>query len=61
MTAELVLLLAVYALFIMSLFVGKEGAVHTFKNSLPQLSTRIEQNIVTGQGFGTKKWIKPTP
>ena len=60
MTAELVLLLSVYALFIIALFLHpKDGAVHTFKDNLPRLSARVEKHIVTGAGFGPLEWDKP--
>ena len=51
MTTELVLLLAVYAMFILGLFLGPEGMVNTFTNNLPKLSARIEKHTATGYGF----------
>ena len=52
MTAELVLLLAVYAAVLLGLFFHPEhGVVNTFKNNLPMLSARIEKHTATGQGF----------
>ena len=62
MTAELVLLLAVYGMLIMGLFVSDFGLAQTFKESLPRLSARIEKNIACGQGFWADsgmKWQKP--
>ena len=61
MTAELVLLLAVYAMFIIALFLDPEhGAVHTFKDNLPRLSARIEKHVVTGNDFAKEmQWEKP--
>ncbi len=52
MTAELVLLLSVYAFLIAGLFLHKDhGVIATFHNSLPSLSARIEKHVATGYGF----------
>ena len=67
MTAELVLLLAVYATLILGLFFHQDhGVVTTFENNLPKLSARIEKHVATGSGFWTTsvsgsaiKWAKP--
>lgn len=50
-TAELVLLFAIYAGLILGLFLGPKGSVNTFKENLPKLSARIEKHVVTGNGF----------
>ena len=67
MTAELVLLLAVYATLILGLFFHKDhGVVKTFENNLPKLSVRIEKHVATGSGFWHTsqdgqaiQWTKP--
>ncbi|MDE0119486.1 MAG: hypothetical protein OXM55_05710 [Bdellovibrionales bacterium] len=52
MTAELVLLLAVYAMLILGLFIHPQhGVVSTFYNNLPLLSARVEKHVATGTGF----------
>ncbi|MDE0517974.1 MAG: hypothetical protein OXH36_00240 [Bdellovibrionales bacterium] len=56
MTAELVLLLAVYAMLILGLFMHPQhGLVNTFHNNLPLLSARVEKHVATGVGF----WSHP--
>ena len=65
MTAELVLLLAVYAMLIIGLFIHPQhGVVNTFKNNLPLLSARVEKHVATGTGFWKNrsqpvKWNPP--
>ncbi len=65
MTAELVLLLSIYASLILGLFFHNEyGVVSTFRNNLPLLSARLEKHVATGTGFwhtssSTIKWTKP--
>ena len=68
MTAELVLLLVAYAIFIMGVFFfrpGEDGGIiKAFHNNLPRLSARVERNIATGWGFQdqynkTRTWTKP--
>ena len=67
MTAELTLLLAIYAFLVIGLFLHPEyGVQTTFKENLPLLSARIEQNVATGGGFSTPsvhdrplEWSKP--
>lgn len=65
MTAELVLLLSVYALLILGLFVHPQyGVVYTFHDNLPLLSARVEKHVATGVGFwhtnsALIKWGKP--
>ena len=52
MTAEFVLLLAVYAVCIIGLVFSKDyGVIYTFNNNLPFLSARIEKHTATGMGF----------
>ena len=58
MTAELVLLLSVYAALIIGLFFGDKGVVNTFHDNLPKLSVRVEKHVMVGEGFG-KQWIAP--
>ena len=66
MTAELVLLLAVYATFILGLFLDdRYGLVENFEVNVPYLSARIERNVATGVGFWQSsnapdvRWEKP--
>ena len=63
MTAELVLLLSFYAMFIMGVFVHPDwGLVQTFQQSLPTLSARIEKHVACGYRFWKSadvKWGKP--
>ena len=65
MTAELVLLLSVYAILILGLFVHPQyGVVNTFRNNLPLLSARVEKHVATGMGFWHTesyiiRWEKP--
>ena len=59
MTAELILLLAVYASVLLGLFFHEDhGAFATFKNNLPKLSARVEKHVATGQGFWSYSWRK---
>ena len=52
MTAELVLLLSVYAMLILGLFIDpRHGVVSTFHDNLPLLSARVEKHVSTGMGF----------
>jgi len=55
MTAELVLLLSVYAFCVIGLFFGDKGFVNNFNNNLPYLSARVEKHVAVGQGF----WANP--
>ena len=65
MTAELVLLLSLYAFLILGVFMAPgKGLFYSFQDSLPALSARIEHRVVTGQGFwygGSKgiDWSEP--
>ena len=65
MTAELVLLLAVYGTLILGLFAHPQhGLIYTFPNNLPLLSARVEKHVATGYGFwhtssSPLKWEKP--
>ena len=65
MTAELVLLLSVYAFLVLGLFFHPDhGVVNTFHNNLPLLSARVERNVATGVGFWHTssdpiRWKKP--
>lgn len=52
MTAEMVLLLGLYAFFIIGIFMHREkGLYYSFHGTLPYLSARIEQHTATGSGF----------
>ena len=52
MTAELVLLLSIYAALILGLFFDSEhGVIKTFPDNLPKLAARLERNVATGSGF----------
>lgn len=59
LTAELVLLLAIYASLVFTLLFGPNGVVNTFPKNLPKLSARIEKHVVTGQGHVDGSWAKP--
>ena len=57
MTAELVLLLAVYASVLMGLFFHEDhGVFTTFEDNLPKLSARVEKHVATGRGFWSQSW-----
>jgi hypothetical protein len=53
MTVEYVLLLALFAFFILNALVG--GPQKTFKEAAPRLGARIENHLTTGDAF-----IQPT-
>ena len=55
MTAELVLLIFIYAFLVMGVFLKPNaGLVYTFKNAVPTLSARVERNVITGYDFISK-------
>ena len=54
MTAELAVLIFIYAGLVMGVFLKPDnpaGLVSTFKNAVPTLSARVERNVITGHGF----------
>ena len=58
MTAELAILIFIYAGLVMGVFLKPDspaGLVSTFKNAVPTLSARVEQNVITGHGFWSKE------
>ena len=63
MTAELGLLIFIYAAFIIRIFLGgfaqndtgAKGLVHVFQDTVPALSARIEKHTTTGYGFWNGK------
>jgi len=66
MTAELALLIFIYAGLVMGVFLkpnNPAGLVSTFKNATPALSARVERNVITGYGFTSKNsgWHPPPP
>ena len=74
MTAELILLISLYAFWIMGVFLSpansssEGGLFYSFQGALPSLSARIELHVATGHGFwgkGTRDntitWEKPDP
>ena len=58
MTAELVLLLSIYAALILGLFFGDKGVTSAFRDNLPKLSVRVEKHVAVGEGFWSE-WISP--
>ena len=57
MTAELALLIFIYVGLVMGVFLKPDnpaGLVSTFKNTVPTLAARVEQNVITGHGFWSK-------
>ena len=57
MTAELAILIFIYAGLVMGVFLkpnSPAGLVATFKSTVPTLSARVERNVITGHGF----WLK---
>ena len=71
MTAELALLIFIYAGLVMGVFLKPDtGMAMAFKNTVPALSARIERNVATGHGFwsptqgsakslGSRGWEEP--
>ncbi len=65
MTAELAILIFIYAGLVMGVFLKPNdpaGLVSTFKNAVPTLSARVERNVITGYGFWSKEsggWQAP--
>mgnify|MGYP001594411181 CR=1 FL=1 len=51
MSLELVLLLFLYAFFLVGMFMGPSGPRATFEKSAPRLAARIEQHLATGADF----------
>ena len=65
MTAELTLLLGIFAYLIIGAFLGDTGPRNVFFNSAPRLGARVEAHIVTGRGFVApvslrkQRWVRP--
>ncbi len=61
MTIEYVLLISLFALFILSALV--KGPHDSFKKAGPKLGARVERHIITGDGFkpngNDHRWENP--
>lgn len=57
MSLELVLLLFLYAFFLVGIFMGDSGPLTTFEKSAPRLAARIEQHLATGADFNDPKTL----
>ncbi len=66
MTVEAVLLVFLYAFFMLGLFLGDKGVVSTFQNTTPHLAALVERNITVGYRFRVEEspdhrwsWLSP--
>lgn len=66
MTAEMILLLCLYGMFVIGIFLKeKEGLYYSFQGTLPYLSARVQKHTATGAGFfgldraGGMSWDEP--
>jgi hypothetical protein len=51
MTAELVLLIALYVFILLGGFIGDNGIISTFQDSTPKFASKLERNIAIGWRF----------